>query len=151
MNRDRYDLWSAEVRSLRGIPQAGELLPAGAVLDEGQVVILVRRGEAPLFGTRGPHVVRDGALIPVGESPARDLVDPARAAERRYADACYVAGLHAEERRYVEPAGHDWQAETAYPADDEGLALELVTRVRGRHVWRRAASYAEAMSLGVTP
>lgn len=151
MRTTSTDLWSAELRSLRGIPQQGVRLPPDAVLDEGTVVLIARAGEPRGYGVRGPAVVRDGVLVPVGEREAQDLCDPSRIAERRYAEAVDTAGLPTRETRFTEAAGHDWEPETAYPVEDGGLALIACTRVRGRHVWKRAATYDEAKSMGVTP
>ena len=50
----------------------------------------------------------------------------------------------------VVDAGDEWEAGTAYPTGD-GPALVYCERVRGRHVWVRRATYAEAVALGVTP
>jgi len=93
------DAWSAVHYSLRGVPQQDVRLPADAVLSEGTVVILARFGQPRGYGLRGPHVVMAGVLVAVSELAARDLLDPARAAERRYADACAAAGLPEQETR----------------------------------------------------
>lgn len=100
---------------------------------------------------RGGHaVVRGGAMVPVSEQAAEDIVDPAGAAERRYRAACLAAGWTDRLKRLVVDAGDEWEAGTAYPTGD-GPALVYCERVRGRHVWVRRATYAEAVALGVTP
>ncbi|BCM83607.1 hypothetical protein [Methylobacterium indicum] len=125
---------------------------------EGGVFGRLRRVEllesVPSNGTvvdtrRGHAVVRDGVLVPVSEQAAEDLVDPAGAPERRYRAACLAAGWTDRLKRIVTAPGDDWEAGTAYPTGD-GPALVYCERVRGRHVWVRRATYAEAVALGVT-
>jgi hypothetical protein len=95
-------------------------------------------------------MVRDGVLVLIGEVEALDLLDPARAAERRYRRAVLRNGLPERETRHVYSPGHDWEAGCASPVDDEGLAHIYCARVQGRHVWTRAVTYPEAVALGVT-
>lgn len=118
--------------------------PLKGALAEGQVVAL--------WGGRDGHaVVRGGALVAVSEQAAEDLVDPAGAAERRYRAACLAARWPDRLTRIVAPTGHDWQPGAAYPADDAGCAHVYCERVAGRHVWVRAVTYPEALSLGIRP
>lgn len=108
--------------------------------------------EGTVVDTRAGHaVVRDGVLVSLSESEAEDLVDPAGASERRYRAAVVAAGWPDRLTRIVAPAGHDWQADGAYPTDDQGLAHVYCAKLAGRHVWVRNVTYAEAQSLGVTP
>ncbi|MFF8802394.1 MULTISPECIES: hypothetical protein [unclassified Methylobacterium] len=105
--------------------------------------------EGTVVDTRGGHaVVRDGVLVAVSEQQAEDLVDPAGAAQRRYRAACLAAGWTDRLKRIVTAPGDEWEAGTAYPTGDG--ALVYCERVRGRHVWVRRATYAEAVALGVT-
>ncbi|MFY9293453.1 MAG: hypothetical protein WAP03_22540 [Methylorubrum rhodinum] len=107
--------------------------------------------EGTVVATREGHaVVRGGALVPVSESEAEDLVDPAGAAERRYRAAVVAAGWPDALTRIVAPAGHDWQPGGAYPADDAEVAHVYCERVQGRHVYVHACTYPEAVNLGVT-
>jgi hypothetical protein len=107
--------------------------------------------DGTVVATRSGHaVVRDGVLVPVPESEAEDLVDPAGAAERRYRAAVRAAGWPDRLTRIVAEPGHDWQPDGAYPADDDGLAHVYCAKTAGRHVWVRAVTYAEAVDLGVT-
>ncbi|WP_124262982.1 hypothetical protein [Methylobacterium sp. XJLW] len=108
--------------------------------------------EGTVVDTRGGHaVVRSGALVPVSEQAAEDLVDPAGASERRYRAAVVAAGWPDRLTRIVAEPGHDWQADGAYPADDDELAHVYCARVAGRHVWVRNVTYPEAVALGVVP
>lgn len=104
--------------------------------------------DGTVVDTRAGHaVVRDGVLVAVSEQQAEDLVDPAGAAQRRYRAACLAAGWTDGLKRIVVDAGDEWEAGTAYPTGDG--ALVYCERVRGRHVWVRRATYAEARELGV--
>lgn len=108
--------------------------------------------DGTVVATREGHaVVRDGVLVSVSESEAEDLIDPAGAAERRYRAAVVAAGWPDRLKRIVAPAGHDWQADGAYPADDAELAHVYCAKVEGRFVWVRACTYPEARELGVVP
>lgn len=104
--------------------------------------------EGTVVDTRGGHaVVRGGVLVPVSEQAAEDLIDPADAAQRRYRAACLAAGWTDKLKRIVVQPGDDWEEGTAYPTGDG--ALVYCHHVRGRHVWVRRATYAEARALGV--
>lgn len=134
-------LWSVEMRGaphprLRAVEALTALPPEGTV-------VVTRRG--------GHAVVRGGALVSLSEQAAEDLVDPAGAPERRYRAAVLAAGWPDRLTRIVAPAGHDWQADGAYPADDAEIAHVYCARVQGRHVWVRNVTYAEAAALGVAP
>lgn len=107
--------------------------------------------EGTVVAHRGGHaVVRGGALVAVSEQQAEDLVDPAGAAERRYRTACLAAGWTDRLKRITAEPGDEWEEGTAYPTGD-GPALVYCHRVRGRHVWARRATYAEATALGISP
>ncbi|MEN3236727.1 hypothetical protein PUR29_24695 [Methylobacterium ajmalii] len=86
----------------------------------------------------------------MSEQEAEDLVDPTGAPERRYRAAVVAAGWPDELKRIVAEPGHDWQADGAYPTDDDGLAHVVCERVQGRFAWVRNVTYAEARELGVT-
>ncbi|WP_438345789.1 hypothetical protein [Methylorubrum populi] len=110
-----------------------------------------RPPEGTVVDTRDGHaVVRDGALVPVSEQAAEDLIDPAGAAERRYRAAVVAVGWPDRLTRIVAEPGHDWQADGAYPADDEGLAHVYCAKLAGPFVWVRNVTYPEAVALGVT-
>ncbi len=132
-------LWSVRLEArpggrLRRIERLESLPPEGTVVD-----------------TRAGHaVVREGVLVPVSEQQAEDLVDPAGASERRYRAAVVAAGWPDRLTRIVAEPGHDWQADGAYPTDDQGLAHVYRAKLAGRHVWVRNVTYAEAVALGVT-
>ncbi|MGU3339450.1 hypothetical protein ACLBXJ_15645 [Methylobacterium mesophilicum] len=92
-------------------------------------------------------VVRDGQ--PVRE--AVELHDPERTAERRYRRAVTTAHLPDRAVRFVEPVGHDWEPECVSPYGEHGSygqAYAACTKVAGRFVWRRAATWAEVTTLG---
>lgn len=145
------DVWTAVLSpALLGIPRQGVRLARDAHLAEGTVVVLARRGEPAIIGVRGPAVVRDGTLVLISEMEALDLLDPSRAAERRYRRAVLRNGLPDQLKRHVDKPGHDWEAGCASPVDDEGLAHVYCAKVRGRHVWTRAVTYPEARELGIT-
>lgn len=131
---------------LWSVAMAGTFLPLRRV---GRLESLPADGT--VVATRDGHaVVRGGALVAVSEQAAEDLVDPAGAAERRYRAAVVAAGWPDQLTRIVAPAGHDWQADGAYPVDDEGLAHVYAERVAGRFVWVRNVTYREAVAIGVT-
>ncbi len=53
--------------------------------------------------------------------------------------------------RFVEPAGHEWEADVVSPYGEPctyGQAYVACTRVQGRFVWRRAATWEEVTTLG---
>lgn len=84
MDFSSYDRWTAELwPDVLAMARQGERVPDDAVLPEGTVVILALRGRPRAIGLRGTAVIRDGVLVPVGETEVLDLIDPARAAERR--------------------------------------------------------------------
>ncbi|MCP1542783.1 hypothetical protein [Methylorubrum extorquens] len=121
----------------------------------GRLCRVVPLESLPAEGTvvdtrRGHAVVRGGALVSLSEAEAEDLVDPAGAAERRYRAAVVAAGWPDKLKRIVAPAGHDWQADGAYPTDDASLAHVYCAKTAGRHIWVRNVTYREAVALGVT-
>lgn len=151
MDLASYDRWTAVLwPDVLAVARQGERIPADTVLQEGTVVILALRGRPRAIGLRGTAVVRSGMLVPVGEAEAVDIIDPARASERRYLRAVRRAGLPERETGHVCQPGHDWEAGCASPVDDEGLAHVYCARVQGRHVWTRAVTYVEAVALGIT-
>lgn len=132
-------LWSVRMEGgvfgrLRRVAPLETLPPEGTVVDR----------------KAGHAVVRGGVLVPVSESEAEDLVDPAGAAERRYRAAVVAAGWPDRLKRIVAPAGHDWQADGAYPTDDAALAYVYCAKTEGRFVWVRNVTYSEACDLGIT-
>ncbi|TXM98712.1 hypothetical protein FV222_13995 [Methylobacterium sp. WL103] len=53
--------------------------------------------------------------------------------------------------RFVKPAGHDWEADCVSPYGEPGpycQAYAACTKVQGRFVWRRAATWSEVTTLG---
>ena len=143
------ELWSVRIGHMLGGLQPVERL--AAVPNDGTVVMLIKKGGNPVIDRRGCAVVRDGLAVPVGEWEAVEAHDPARTAQRRYRRAVTTAGLPDRATRFVEAAGHDWEAEVVSPYGEPGRygqAYCACTQVAGRYVWRRAATWEEVTALG---
>lgn len=143
------ELWSARLAHMLGGLQPVERLDAVPV--EGTVVVLIKKDGHLAMDRRGCAVVRDGQPVRIGEWEAVELHDPERTAERRYRRAVTTAHLPDRATRFVEPVGHDWEPECVSPYGEPGpygQAYAACTRVQGRFVWRRAATWAEVTSLG---
>jgi len=149
MRESPQELWSVRLGlMLGGLQAVGRL---SALPSDGTVVMLIKRNGHPILDRRGPAVIRDGVPVRVGEWEAVDAHDPARKAERRYRRAVTTAGLPDRAKRFVEPAGHDWEADTVSAYGEPGRygqAHVACVRVRGRQVWLRAATWAEVADLG---
>lgn len=143
------ELWSVRLAHLLGSFQPVERLTSVPV--DGTVVMLIKKDGHPIIDRRGVAVIHNGKPTRVSEWDAVELHDPARAAERRYRRAVTTAGLPDRVTRFVEPAGHEWEADVVYPYGDVrryGQAYCACTRVAGRFVWRRAATWNEVTDLG---
>lgn len=143
------ELWSVRLRHMLGGLQPVERL-ADVPLD-GTVVMLIKKNGNRVIDRRGLAIVREGVAVPVGEWEAVEAHDPARTAQRRYRRAVTTAGLPDRATRFVEPAGHDWEAEAVSPYGDPGRYGQpycACTKVAGRCVWRRAATWEEVTALG---
>lgn len=149
MRESSQELWSKRLGLMLGGLQPAERLD-GLPID-GTVVLLIKMGGHPTIDRRGPAVIRGGVPVRVGEWEVVEIHDPTRTAERRYRRAVTTAGLPDRATRFVEPAGHTWEPDCVSLYGEPspyGQPQVACTRVRGRFVWLRAATWSEVTSLG---
>ncbi|KQT55429.1 hypothetical protein ASG52_24830 [Methylobacterium sp. Leaf456] len=136
---DRTDERVRRGRIENAYPRAHYELAPGTV-----VVVAPGSGRVP----HRAYVSRDDGVAEISFVEAGDRIDPAGANRRAWHPRVRSSGLTEKPRRFRREPGHEFEADKVYDLyGQEHVAL--CTRACAAYEWLRAATYAEAVELGV--